>query len=334
MTNADVYLFASYSLKDRGRVVPFIDRLRALGVNVFYDGSLKPGEDWEHALAGALEHAAGLLVFVSPRSMQSEWVRKEIMAGVGPGGRLVIPIILEHTPDIPPELQRRQWINISGEKSEAELETEARRIAEAFQGLAPTASPPAVAPEPGARKAAEEFAADLRQAQRRPEATSPPDSVFVVHGHDTSFLDEVEAYIKEMGIRPVVLTRVRGASQSLFQKFLQFGREARFAIVLLSADDFGASRRQFEADGVGERALQFRARQNVILELGFFYGFLGWESVFVLCKDPNRVFPNFERPSDLEGVVFDTVDATGEWKALLRSRLAEAGFAAGFRMNT
>ncbi|MEA2602802.1 MAG: hypothetical protein QOF89_3794 [Acidobacteriota bacterium] len=327
MTEAGVYLFASYSLKDRGSVVPFIERVRALGVNVFYDASLRPGEDWEYALAVALDHAAGLLVFVSPRSMQSEWVRKEIMAGVGSGDRLVIPIILEHTLDIPSVLKRRQWLDLSGERSEAELETAAQRIVEAFQGLAPAAFHPATAPEPGAREAAEEFAADLRRELRPPEATSPPDSVFVVHGHDTSFLDEVEAYIKEMGIRPVVLTRVRGASQSLFQKFLQLGREARFAIVLLSADDLGASRRQFEADGVGERALQFRARQNVILELGFFYGFLGWESVFVLGKDPNRVYPNFERPSDLEGVVFDTVDVTGGWKALLRGRLAEAGFA-------
>jgi predicted nucleotide-binding protein len=326
MKKSDMYLFASYSLKDRGTVVPFIERLRALGVNVFYDATLRPGEDWESALAVALDHAAGLLVFVSPRSMQSEWVRKEISAGIGPGSRLVIPIILEHTQDIPSELKRRQWLDLSGELSEAELETAAQHIAEAFQSLAPVAFHPADTPEPGARKAAEEFAADLRREQRPPEATSPPDSVFVVHGHDTSFLDEVETYIKERGILPVVLTQVRGASQSLFQKFLQFGREARFAIVLLSADDLGASRRQFEADGVGERALQFRARQNVILELGFFYGFLGWESVFVLCKDPSQVFPNFERPSDLDGVVFDTVDLTGEWKSLLRRRLAEAGF--------
>lgn len=327
MTRDGVYLFASYSLKDRGSVVPFIERLRAHGVGVFYDGSLQPGEDWASALTNALDRAIGLLVFVSPRSMQSEWVRKEITAMVGPGSRLVIPIILEPTSDIPLELRQKQWVDLAGEPTEAALERAALRIAEVFQSLSPPASQPTAAPEPEARKAVEEFAADLRRKQPPPEATSPPDSVFVVHGHDTSFLDEVEAYIQAMGIRPVVLTRVRGASQSLLQKFFQFGREARFAIVLLSADDLGASRRQFEADGVGDLALQFRARQNVILELGFFYGFLGWESVFVLVKDPIRVFPNFERPSDLEGVVFDTVDTTGEWKALLRDRLAKAGFA-------
>lgn len=45
---------------------------------------------------------------------------------------------------------------------------------------------------------------------------------------------------------------------------------------LLCADDYGASRKQYEAPKVGDRALQFRTRQNVILELGFFYGKLGW----------------------------------------------------------
>jgi len=77
---------------------------------------------------------------------------------------------------------------------------------------------------------------------------------------------------------------------------------------------------------VGDKALQFRARQNVILELGFFYGYLGWENVFVIHRAPPRVFPNFERPSDLDGAVFDAIDVDGKWRETLRRRLAEAGF--------
>ena len=97
-------------------------------------------------------------------------------------------------------------------------------------------------------------------------------------------------------------------------------------MVLLTSDDYGASRRQFDADGVGERALQFRARQNVILELGFFYGYLGWENVFVLFKQSDKVFPNFEIPSDLGGILYDQVDENGTWKEKLLSRLQQAGF--------
>jgi predicted nucleotide-binding protein len=77
---------------------------------------------------------------------------------------------------------------------------------------------------------------------------------------------------------------------------------------------------------VGQNALQFRARQNVILELGFFYGYLGWEHVFVLLKKPHKVFPNFERPSDLEGAVFDLIDDNGKWRVKLAKKLEAAGF--------
>jgi predicted nucleotide-binding protein len=62
------------------------------------------------------------------------------------------------------------------------------------------------------------------------------------------------------------------------------------------------------------------------LELGFFYGYLGWEKVFVLIKKPGKVFPNFERPSDLAGAVFDPIDEGGGWKTVLAAKLREAGF--------
>jgi predicted nucleotide-binding protein len=88
----------------------------------------------------------------------------------------------------------------------------------------------------------------------------------------------------------------------------------------------GVSRIQYEADGVGERALQFRARQNVVLELGFFYGLLGWENVFVLCRPPDKVFPNFERPSDIDGAVFDLMDGSGRWRDSLAQKLELSGF--------
>ena len=162
----------------------------------------------------------------------------------------------------------------------------------------------------------------------RPEAPAEAalrNAVFLVHGHDSTSLSEIENFLQQLGIEPVVLARMGGPAQSLLQKFLQFSADIRFAVVLLGADDYGASRVQFEAEGVGERALQFRTRQNVILELGFFYGYLGWENVFVLFKKADKIFPNFERPSDLEGVVFDQLDAEKKWQETLIKRLTNAG---------
>jgi len=178
------------------------------------------------------------------------------------------------------------------------------------------------------------FAAFVAEAARKqesiprgPAADHPPDSVFVVHGHDATTLTSVCDTLKEIGVRPIVLSQSLGQSQSLLQKFLDVAHSARFAVVLLCSDDYGVSRRQYDVAGVGDRALQFRARQNVVLELGFFYGRLGWENVFVLWKDGPDVFPNFERPSDLDGAVFDVIDERGDWKGTLESKLREAGFA-------
>jgi predicted nucleotide-binding protein len=153
-----------------------------------------------------------------------------------------------------------------------------------------------------------------------------PDSVFLVHGHDTTAISDMESYLTGLGIKTFILSRVGGPAQSLLQRFLRSAADAHFAVVILSADDIGASRVQYETDGVGDRALQFRARQNVVLELGFFYGLLGWENVFVLYRPPDKVFPNFERPSDIEGAVFDLMDPSGRWRESLAQKLVEGGF--------
>jgi predicted nucleotide-binding protein len=172
---------------------------------------------------------------------------------------------------------------------------------------------------------AADIARDMRASVAESVAEGAPDSVFVVHGHDEPALTELETYLTAIGVTPIVLARQSESAQSLFQKFLSIAGQARFAIVLLSADDVAASRRQYDQPGVGERALQFRARQNVILELGFFYGALGFERVFVVAPGL-PVFPNFERPSDLDGVVFEAMTDPG-WKKKLAQRLRQGGFA-------
>lgn len=99
--------------------------------------------------------------------------------------------------------------------------------------------------------------------------------------------------------------------------------EAKFAIVLISPDDKGASNREYDFAGV--QTLKYRARQNVILELGFFYGRLDWENVFILEKHTPEPWPLFERPSDLAGIDFNVVDPSQEWKVRLRKKLAASG---------
>lgn len=333
MTSRDTYLFVSYARQDIKGVRPIIEalqqeyQLRGLPIHVWFDvEDLRPGQQWHREIERVLLDCIGLLVFVSNAAMQSSWVRREIEVAADNLDRLIIPVILEHVPNLPLPLATRQWLDLSRRTSSA-IKRAASKIADATEGYVQAAhfhSPVSVEEAPNlAATIAQEVRGASQPARAEAEA---PHSVFVVHGHDGTALEQVHAYLRGLGIETVVLSRRPGPAQSLFQKFLTVSKEARFAIVLLTADDFGASRLQYEADGVADKALQFRARQNVIFELGFFYGFLGWESVFVVYREPNKVFPNFERPSDLDGVIFDTIDDTGQWRETLQTKLAEAGF--------
>jgi predicted nucleotide-binding protein len=82
--------------------------------------------------------------------------------------------------------------------------------------------------------------------------------------------------------------------------------------VLLTADDLGGSRDAEKMLG--------RARQNVIFELGFFFGTLGREFVAVLHEE------NVELPTDIHGLVYIPIDSQGAWRTKLAKELTDAGF--------
>jgi predicted nucleotide-binding protein len=324
------YIFASYARSDVESVRPIVDAIREefqsrdLDVSIWLDiEELRAGERWDHQIEAVLRQCIGLLVFVSPASMQSDWVRRELKVTIERQDRLVLPIILQQT-QLPKELELIQWIDPNDAPNLHEVAVRVATATEHYLNSHPTRPAVSAAEAP---TIAAQIAQDTRESSKAGVAdTAVPDSVFIVYGHHTASLNEVEDYLQSLGVKTVVLSKIGGAAQSLIQKFLSFSTSARFAIVILSADDLGASRIQYETPNVADRALQFRARQNVVLELGFFYGHLGWEQVFVLYRSPDQVFPNFERPSDLDGVVFDTIDESGRWRNALAERLLKAGF--------
>jgi predicted nucleotide-binding protein len=329
-------IFASYAREDAARVRPLLEAVgaelqaRRIPARLWVDTEdLKPGELWDAAITRALEASIGLLVFVSQQSSRSDWVRREV-AVAGAQDKLVIPIVLDDAVNLPMMLARRQYVRHVGDVGPGETRAAAARVCDAIAHfLRQTPDPlPTIAPREAPVIAAD-IARDVRASasggSRKPSG-HVPNSVFLVHGHDDQALAEIEGHLHALSVDAIVLARQSESAQSLFQKFLSIAGQAGFAIVLLSADDRGASRLQYDEPGVADRALQYRARQNVILELGFFYGHLGFERVFVVAAKPPTKFPNFERPSDLDGVVFESMTDPG-WKVKLARRLRQAGFA-------
>jgi len=90
-----------------------------------------------------------------------------------------------------------------------------------------------------------------------------------------------------------------------------------FAVVLLTPDDFGGRA------GLHEKTLP-RARQNVVLELGYFMGKLGRGKVCCLYVD------GVELPSDYQGVLWLPYDRSGAW----HDQLAKELFAAGIEFDS
>lgn len=136
--------------------------------------------------------------------------------------------------------------------------------------------------------------------------------VFIVHGHDTDAKETVARYVEKLGLDPIVLHEQPSGGRTIIEKFEVFS-DVGFSVVLLTPDDVGASKANPE---------QFndRARQNVILELGYFLGKLGRDRVCALYKS------GVEMPSDYQGVVYTEIDIAGGWKTTLAQEFVEAGF--------
>jgi hypothetical protein len=141
-----------------------------------------------------------------------------------------------------------------------------------------------------------------------------PSSVFIVHGHDEELKQSVARYVEKLGLDAVILHEKPNKGRTIIEKFDDYSNVG-FAVVLLSADDVVRG----TEGGSGDT---YRARQNVIFELGFFLGRLGRERVAAIF----RPHENFELPSDYSGVLFVPYEADGGWRFKLAQELKECGF--------
>ena len=145
---------------------------------------------------------------------------------------------------------------------------------------------------------------------QRPHNTDPR-RVFIVHGRDSGTVAEVKNVVSELELDPVILREQPNRGRTIIEKFEDYA-EVPYAIVLFTPDDAGGL-----ADDT-EHPMP-RARQNVVLELGFFLGRLGRDKVCVLVKDEVEV------PSDYSGVLYVPMDEGGGWKLRLVKELIDAG---------
>ncbi|WP_313031148.1 TIR domain-containing protein [Brucella sp.] len=148
----------------------------------------------------------------------------------------------------------------------------------------------------------------------QPTNSSPRD-VFVVYGHDSIARTELEAMLRRWGLNPIILDQLTSGGQTIIEKLEGAAKTANFAVVLATPDDEG-----HRAGHEEEKA--FRARQNVVLELGMMLTKLGRDRVAVLMRQQE----NMERPSDIQGVIYIPFkDEVGEAALALAKEINEKG---------
>ncbi|MEI7667802.1 MAG: nucleotide-binding protein [Erysipelotrichaceae bacterium] len=141
------------------------------------------------------------------------------------------------------------------------------------------------------------------------KATS--NKVFVVHGHDYIALKSLKDYLTNIGLEPIVLKDKPSKSNTVIDKFEKYS-DVSYAVVLYTSCDVGKSRRNSNGPE------KFRARQNVIFEHGYLIGSLGRENTCVLIKG------EIEKPSDIAGMIFITMDKKNNWQNELKMELKSA----------
>lgn len=140
----------------------------------------------------------------------------------------------------------------------------------------------------------------------------------VVHGHSEAARESVANFLRKLELEPVILHEQNNEGRTVIEKFEE-NSNVGFAVVLLTPDDMCGGSAGGSAES-NETSSKFRARQNVILELGFFLGKLGRARVCSLVKG------EVEIPSDYSGVINTSLDDGGGWKSRLIQELKAAGF--------
>ena len=102
--------------------------------------------------------------------------------------------------------------------------------------------------------------------------------VFVVYGHDNNARTQLEAMLRRWDLEPLIIDQLASKGQTIIEKLEEYTGQANF----------------------GEDDKKFRARQNVVLELGMLLAKIGRSKVAILLSQADKM----EKPSDIDGLIY------------------------------
>jgi len=190
----------------------------------------------------------------------------------------------------------------------AEIEDFREKVQEKVQRLKNIEGQLNVIPEP----ADGSISAIRAESSSNHRAATVSNKVFVVHGHDQLARASVDAFLRKVKLEPVILSEQAPVGMTIFEALEHYG-DCQFAVVLFTPDDVGGTR------DMPPDHFKPRARQNVVLEYGYFAARLGRPNVCALVKT------DVERPSDMDGLLYIAMDEQDGWQLRLARAMSQQG---------
>jgi hypothetical protein len=113
----DIRAFVSYSSVDAKWARRLADALDQEAIKVWLDErEMRVGDSLWETIGAGIDSSAYLLLLISPRSVASPWVRRELNAGLSneitAGRKIVLPVVVE-TAELPVFLRERLYCDLS-----------------------------------------------------------------------------------------------------------------------------------------------------------------------------------------------------------------------------
>lgn len=165
--------------------------------------------------------------------------------------------------------------------------------------------------------AAEQGAAVAVAAPVASPEPAPNRKIFVVYGHDEPARNQLDAMLRRWGLEPIILDQLPSKGLTIIEKLEDYTEDVGFGVVLATPDDIGYPKAH-------EDQKAFRARQNVVMELGMLLVKLGRPRVAILLGSQVAM----ERPSDIQGLIYIPFKDNLQKEAgpLLAKEMAEQGY--------
>jgi predicted nucleotide-binding protein len=165
--------------------------------------------------------------------------------------------------------------------------------------------------------AAEQGAAVAVAAPVAAPEPAPNRKIFVVYGHDEPARNQLDAMLRRWGLEPIILDQLPSKGLTIIEKLEAYTEDVGFGVVLATPDDIGYPKAH-------EDQKAFRARQNVVMELGMLLVKLGRPKVAILLGSQVAM----ERPSDIQGLIYIPFKDNLQKEAgpLLAKEMAEQGY--------